>query len=109
MLRLRQIACALIDTIPGESPANRKRSWEWSRGRATEAKHLAATLGLLQIIGPVLHHLGARLQVQRMVVGRADSIARRVGKLQLDMLMRVPLLMQNGRCQDSEAMARHLP
>ena len=62
--------------------------------RTAKRQHLAAALGLLQKVGPVLHHLGARLQVERVVVGCADGVARRVGKLQFDVLMRVTLLMQ---------------
>jgi len=47
----------------------------------TERNDLSAALGLLQKVRPVLHHFGARLQVECMVVSGAYGIARRVGKL----------------------------
>ena len=50
---------------------------------------LAAALGDLQEVRPVLHHLGAWLQVESMVISGAHSIARSVGKLQFDVLVRM--------------------
>lgn len=73
------------------------RKWQWAFHqhckapllcrRAAKGQQLAAPLRLLQIVGPVLHHSGARLQVESMVVGGADCVARRVGKLQLDVIV----------------------
>src|SRR5271157_50016 len=75
--------------------------------RAAKRQYLAAALALLQIIGPFLHHLRPWLQVERVVVGRADGIARRVGKLQLDVFVVEALLMQDRGGEPTEAMAGH--
>jgi hypothetical protein len=75
--------------------------------RAAKWQHLAAALRLLQEVGPILHHLGAWLQIERMVVGGADGVARRVGKLQLDVVVVVALFMQNRGCKSTEAVAGH--
>src|ERR1035438_10452954 len=74
---------------------------------STERQHLAAALCPFQKVCPFLHHPGAWLQVQGMVVRSAHCIPGSVSKLQLDMVMRVSLLMQDGRRQTTEAVAGH--
>jgi hypothetical protein len=55
----------------------------------------------------MLHHLRPRLKVQSVIVGRTDGVTRCAGKLQLDMLMRPSLLMQQRASEPSKAMACH--
>ena len=49
----------------------------------------------IQVIGPRLHHLSTRLQVKRMIVGCARIVSLLVRELQLDVLMRPTMLVQN--------------
>ena len=44
----------------------------------------------LHKIRPVLHHLGPRLQIKSVVVGRAHGVSRRVSELQFDMFVAYP-------------------
>jgi len=80
---------------------------DWISRSSTEGQHLATSLCALQKIRPVLHHLGAWLQIESMVVRRAYRISGSVSKLQFDMLMRVALLVQDGGRQTTEAVAGH--
>jgi len=64
-------------------------------------------LSLFQIVGPVSHHLGARLQIEGMVVSGADGIAGSVRKLQLDVIVVLSLFMQDRRSHAPEAVAGH--
>ena len=82
---------------------------DWLRRSSTEGQNLAAALGPFQKVRPVLHHPGAWLQVEGVIVGGADCVAWSVGKLQLDMVMAVPLLVQDGGGQTTEAVAGHAP
>ena len=61
-----------------------------------ERQHLSPTLRVLQEVGPILHHLCASFQMKGVVVGGAYGIPRGMGKLQLNMLVRVLFLVQNG-------------
>ena len=45
----------------------------------TEGQYLAPSLGVLQKVRPILHHFGARLQVEGVIVRGAHGVARRVG------------------------------
>ena len=56
------------DSLPAELT-------EWLCRCSTEGQHLAAALCPLQKVGPVLHHLGAWLQVESVVVGGAHGVA----------------------------------
>ena len=60
-----------------------------------------------EVIGPRLHHGGAWLEVQRMVVGCTDCVALLVRELQLDVLMRPALLVQDRRSNAAKSMAGH--
>lgn len=55
---------------------------------------LAFAQGMIQVIGPVLHHPGARPQIESVIVGSTHGIPRSMGKLQFDVLMCISLLMQ---------------
>jgi len=66
-----------------------------------------SALGALQEVRPVLHHPGAGLQVEGVIVGSEDGISLSVGKLQFNVLMRIALLMQNGGGKSPEAVAGH--
>ena len=48
---------------------------------STEGQHLAAALRLFKKVCPVLHHLGAGLQVEGVIVGGTHGITRGMGKL----------------------------
>ncbi len=80
---------------------------EWLCRSSTEGQHLAPALGALQKVRPVLHHPGAWLQIEGVVVSRAHCIPGSMGKLQLDMVMRVTLLVQDGGRQPAKAVAGH--
>src|ERR1017187_9474584 len=58
-----------------------------------EWNYLPAAQCGLQKICPILHHFGARLQVEGMVIGRAHGVAWGVGKLQFDVLMPIALFV----------------
>jgi hypothetical protein len=79
----------------------------WVRSSSTEMQHLASALGALQKVRPVLHHPGAWLQIECVIVGRTHLVAGRVGKLQLDVFMIVTLLVKNGRSKAAESVASH--
>jgi hypothetical protein len=53
----------------------------------SEGEYLPAELSLLYEIRPLLHHSGARFQVQSMIVGRAHCVTRRVGKLEFHVIV----------------------
>src|ERR1035438_7400982 len=74
---------------------------------STERQHLAAALCPFQKVCPFLHHPGAWLQIKGVIVGSADCITWSVGKLQLDIVVAVPLLVQDGGSQTTEAMPCH--
>lgn len=57
-------------------------------------EQLSAAQRLLQIVRPILHHFGTRLQIEGMIVGRTHGIARRVGELQFDVFMPIASLMK---------------
>ncbi len=59
----------------------------------TQARLLQAEL--FQMICPCLHHLGARLQIERVVVSRAGVVTFLMAQLKLDVLMREALLVKN--------------
>ncbi len=61
----------------------------------------------IKVICPCLHRLRPRLQIWRVVVGRADSIALVMRQLQLNVLVRPSLLMQDGRRHSTETMPSH--
>ena len=61
----------------------------------------------IEMIGPGLHHGGAWLEVQRMVVGCTDGVVLLVRELQLDVLMRPALLVQDRRSNAAKSMAGH--
>ena len=82
---------------------------DWLRRSSMEGQYLAAALGPFQKIRPVLHHLGAWLQIEGVVVCSAHRIPGSVSKLQFDMVMRIALLVQDGRRQTTEAVAGHAP
>jgi len=77
------------DSLPAELT-------EWLCRCSTEGQHLTSALRPLQKVGPVLHHLGAGLQVEGVIVGGAHGVAWRVGELQLNMLVVVSLLVKDG-------------
>ena len=52
-----------------------------SGGGPIEWQHLRAALCMFEEVGPILHHLGARSEVERVVVGGTDSVTRCVCKL----------------------------
>ena len=56
-------------------------------GTLRKGQDLPAAPGLLQKVCPVLHHSRPWLRVQRVIVGRANGGARRVGGLKLDMVV----------------------
>ena len=64
---------------------------------------------MVQVIGPFVHHLGASFQMESMVVCRTNCVAGRMRQLQLNVFVRVTLLMKNGRSKASESVARHTP
>ena len=87
------------DSLPAELT-------EWLCRSSAKRQHLAASLGALQKICPVLHHLGPWLQIEGVVVGGADGIPGSVSKLQLDMVMAVSLLVKDSGRQPTESVAR---
>jgi len=68
----------------------------------TEGQHPASALSALQKARPILHHPGARLQIEGMIAGRAHRIPGPMCKLQFDMVMRVTLLVQDGGRQPAK-------
>ena len=61
----------------------------------SERQYLCSALSPLQKVCPMLHHLRAWFQVECMVIGGTDSVARRVGEMQLDVVMVVALLVED--------------
>ena len=55
----------------------------------------------------MLHHLGAWLKVESVIVSGAYCVTWRVGKLQLDMLVWPALLMQDRAGEPPKAVAGH--
>ena len=66
-IRLGLDCRAWPDSLPAELT-------EWLCRCSSEGQHFASALGALQKIGPVLHHLGAWLQVESVVVRRAHRV-----------------------------------
>ena len=93
-------------TWPDSLPA---KLTDWLRRSSTEGQYLTAALGSFQKVRPILHHPGTWLQVQGMVVRRAHRIPGSVSKLQLDMVVSVALLVQDGGRQTPETVAGHAP
>ena len=67
------------------------------------ANSLVPRLGVFEEVGPVMHHLGAGFQVERVVVGCAYSISGNVCELQFDVLMSAFLFVQDRGSQPPEA------
>src|ERR1035437_3298922 len=88
-------------------PARRRCNALFLCRRAANWQHLAAPLGTFQEIGPILHHIGPWFKVERMIVSSGHGITRRVGKLQLDVIVVIALLVQDRQSQASEAVASH--
>src|ERR1039458_6080792 len=86
---------------------NRLASSEGLCRSSTEGQHLASALCVLQEVRPILHHLGSWPQVESVVVCGAHGITGSVCKLQFNMLVRVPLLMEDRRGQTTKAMSGH--
>ena len=63
--------------------------------RAAKGQDLASALRALQEVGPILHHLGAWLQIEGVIIGGAHGVTWRVGKLQFDVVMVIALLVQD--------------
>jgi hypothetical protein len=70
---------------------------------AAKRNQLSAAQSLLQKIRPILHHFGAPLKIQGMVISRAHGIARRACKLQFDVFMPIALFVQDGGRQPAKA------
>ena len=64
-----------------------------SRYGSLEGYDLHAALHHLEKVSPVLHHLGAWFEMDRVVVCGTDSVPRSMRQLKLNMLMRVSVLM----------------
>lgn len=69
---------------------------------------LRLLLQLSEVIRPLLHHLCAWFQIEGVIVSSSDRVARGMRQLQLNVLVIVPLLMQNSGRHSAEAMAGHL-
>jgi hypothetical protein len=78
-------------------------SKEQLRRSPPKRKNCSTALRPLQKIGPVLHHLGAWLQVKGMIIGRAYCVARSMGKLQFNVFMPMALFVQDGGRQPAKA------
>jgi len=50
---------------------------------------------VLKEVRPILHHFGSGLQIESVIVGCANLVARHVGKLQFDVLVVVALFMED--------------
>lgn len=75
--------------------------------RAAKRQNFAAAPRLLQKIRPVLHHPRARLRIECMVVGGTDLIAWSMGQLNLNVVVVIALLVQDGGRQATETMSGH--
>ena len=53
----------------------------------TELQNLGSALRVFEEVSPLLHHLGASLQVKRMVIGGAHGVPVTMCQLQFDVLV----------------------
>src|SRR6185437_448449 len=76
-------------------------------GGFAKLQYLSATPGLLQKICPILHHLGAGLQVQRVVIGSTHCVTWSMGQLQFDVRVIVALFVEDGGSDAPKPVAGH--